>query len=194
MTTATVEQPTVLTALAGGDEATWSQVTADHRPRLSAVGRAYRLPAHDIEDALQRTWLSLLMHARDIRDAACLGSWLATTMRRECLTVLRRGESPVGDWFPYADRCTHPDDTEAALEALDELRRARELWELVDQLPERQRHLLAELFGADEPSYAEVSSRTGLPIGAIGPTRQRALRRLRELHALRSRRPVLVAA
>lgn len=193
MSTGTVEQPALLTALAAGDEATWSQVTADHRPRLSAVGRAHRLPAHDIDDALQRTWLSLLLHARDIRDAACLGSWLATTMRRECLTLLRRCESPIGDWFSD-DRCAEADEPEAAVEALDELRRARELWNLVDELPDRQRCLLSELFGADEPSYAEIASRIGLPIGAIGPTRQRALRRLRRLHELRERTPALAAA
>jgi RNA polymerase sigma factor (sigma-70 family) len=162
------------------------------------VGRAHRLPTHDIDDAMQRTWLSLLLHVGDIRDAACLGSWLTTTMRRECLTLLRRGENPVGDWLLYADRCADRcaelEDPEAALEALDERERGRELWALVGQLPERERCLLTELFGPDEPSYAEVSSRTGLPIGAIGPTRQRALRRLRALRARRPRTPVLAAA
>jgi hypothetical protein len=35
------------------------------------------------------------------------------------------------------------------------------------------------LFSTAEPNYAEVSRLVGLPIGSIGPTRQRALRSLR---------------
>jgi DNA-directed RNA polymerase specialized sigma24 family protein len=35
------------------------------------------------------------------------------------------------------------------------------------------------LFSTPEPNYAEVSKLMGLPIGSIGPTRQRALRTLR---------------
>ena len=210
MNAATVEHPTqpqcgplrptraagapadVLAGLAAGDAAAWSRVTVDYRSRLCAVGRAYRLHAHDVDDALQRTWLALLVHAADIRDVACLGSWLTTTMRRECLTLLRRREDPVGDWSTYADLGAGPDEPSAALETLDDARLARELWHLVDQLPARQRSLLQVLFGPDEPSYAEVSARTGLPVGAIGPTRQRALRRLRELYM--GRQPALAAA
>ena len=208
MTVSTVEHPTepqcgplrptraaaapadVLARLAAGDAAAWSRVTAEYRPRLCAVGRAFRLHAHDVDDALQRTWLALLTHAAEIRDVTCLGSWLTTTMRRECLTLLRRREDPVGDWATYADRCVGPDEAAALLETLDERRLAGELWHLVDQLPARQRCLLQVLFGPDEPSYAEVSARTGLPVGAIGPTRQRALHRLRELYQRRQPAPV----
>jgi DNA-directed RNA polymerase specialized sigma24 family protein len=49
----------------------------------------------------------------------------------------------------------------------------------VTQLPLKRRELVRLLFSAAEPNYAEVSRLVGLPIGSIGPTRQRALKTLR---------------
>lgn len=51
----------------------------------------------------------------------------------------------------------------------------------LSRLPRRWQRLL-ELLMADPPaSYAEISDELGLPLGTIGPTRGRALARLREL-------------
>ena len=49
----------------------------------------------------------------------------------------------------------------------------------VERLPDHHRVLVGELFGPSLPSYAEVSSKVGMPIGSIGPTRERMLERLR---------------
>jgi DNA-directed RNA polymerase specialized sigma24 family protein len=46
-------------------------------------------------------------------------------------------------------------------------------------LPERQRVVLAELLKRGDQSYLDLSRRLGLPVGSIGPTRQRAVTRLR---------------
>ena len=47
------------------------------------------------------------------------------------------------------------------------------------ELPARRRELLRALFFVAEPNYAEISREMGLPVGSIGPTRQRMLRTLR---------------
>jgi DNA-directed RNA polymerase specialized sigma24 family protein len=53
--------------------------------------------------------------------------------------------------------------------------------QLVDQLPTRSR-LLLRLLSADSPlSYKEISEALSMPIGSIGPSRQRALAQLRRL-------------
>jgi RNA polymerase sigma factor (sigma-70 family) len=172
----------LLRRLAAGDCAAWYSVVTGHQSRLGALGRGYRLTPQEVEDAVQKTWLLLLTHADQVRDPECLGGWLTTTMRHECLRLLKgRREEPVGDWSRYEAPSVSSEDPEARLEALEERRLARELWDLAEELPTRQRVLLRALFSVDEPSYAEVSARAGLPIGAIGPTRQRALRRLRDL-------------
>jgi DNA-directed RNA polymerase specialized sigma24 family protein len=48
-------------------------------------------------------------------------------------------------------------------------------------LPDRQRALLLTLLEDPPPSYEEISVRLNMPIGSIGPTRSRALARLREV-------------
>ena len=52
------------------------------------------------------------------------------------------------------------------------------------ELSDSQRQLLLLLLEDPPPSYAEVSDRLGIPIGGIGPTRARALDRLRRSAAL----------
>jgi DNA-directed RNA polymerase specialized sigma24 family protein len=46
-------------------------------------------------------------------------------------------------------------------------------------LPPRQRTLLRLLHSESAPSYEAIGSALGMPVGSIGPTRGRALERLR---------------
>ena len=57
--------------------------------------------------------------------------------------------------------------------------RRRALTAALEQLTERQRTLMSLLFADNAPSYEAMSRSLGLPIGSIGPTRGRALSRLR---------------
>jgi DNA-directed RNA polymerase specialized sigma24 family protein len=59
--------------------------------------------------------------------------------------------------------------------------RDRGLWHAFNRLRPRDQVLLDMLLVADpRPSYEEVSAALDLPIGSIGPTRARALERLRQ--------------
>ena len=51
-------------------------------------------------------------------------------------------------------------------------------------LTKRQRELLLLLLTDPPLSYGAISSKLGIPVGAIGPTRARALERLRHTPAL----------
>ena len=53
------------------------------------------------------------------------------------------------------------------------------------ELPDHQRRLLLLLSTDPPPTYQEVSERLGIPVGSIGPTRQRGLDRLGRTDALR---------
>jgi RNA polymerase sigma factor (sigma-70 family) len=174
----------LLRGLRAGNTGSWKSVMGEHGPRLRAVGRSYRLTDNEIDDALQMTWLALLTHADQIRDPDRLGAWLTTTMRRACLRMVKGGRNRlrlVDDWTPYEDDQADADNGDALLDWFHRTGLTSDIWEFVEALPARQRTLVQVLFGADEPSYAEVSARTGMPIGAIGPTRQRALHRLRQV-------------
>jgi DNA-directed RNA polymerase specialized sigma24 family protein len=57
---------------------------------------------------------------------------------------------------------------------------ARTLRKLVAELSPRRKTLLRALFTQDPRPYAEVARTAGIPLGAIGPTRARALQQLRD--------------
>ena len=57
------------------------------------------------------------------------------------------------------------------------------LWKAFGQLAARCQALLRVLTADPPPSYAEVSAALGVPVGSIGPTRQRCLNNLRQVMA-----------
>ncbi|MBG0566762.1 sigma-70 family RNA polymerase sigma factor [Actinoplanes sp. NEAU-A11] len=59
--------------------------------------------------------------------------------------------------------------------------RDRLLWQAVDDLPAHQRKLMLLLSRGPKPSYQQVAQVMAMPVGSIGPTRARALQRLRDL-------------
>jgi RNA polymerase sigma factor (sigma-70 family) len=164
-------------AAASGDGRAWSALVARFGTRVHAVARGYRLPAHDVEDVAQTTWLRLLERIDTLRDPEALGAWLETTARRECLRVIRntrREGVTSGDPFGEASDATRTEDGLVAAE-----RRAG-LAAGVERLPIHQRRLLALLVADPPPSYTEISRALDMPIGSIGPTRGRVLARLRQ--------------
>jgi hypothetical protein len=62
---------------------------------------------------------------------------------------------------------------------IDRLRRTL-LWRHVAEVPARGQLILHEIAQADRPDFAAISELTGLPLGSIGPTRGRMVRRLLE--------------
>jgi RNA polymerase sigma factor (sigma-70 family) len=142
-----------------------------------AVARAHRLRDADASDVSQATWLALLEHLDKLNDPARVGAWLATTARRECLRVLRERERRVlfGDECPETESCDpSPGDTLLLCE------RDAVLWRSFGRLRASDQALLRLLMADPRPGYEEISAALDMPIGSIGPTRQRALARLRE--------------
>ena len=167
-------------AASAGDSAAWDALVARFSGLLWATARGHRLSESDSADVVQTTWLRLLENLGRIDDPERLPGWLATTVRRECLAVLRKGkrEHAFGDDDAVA---TIPDPRSPLDAALLAAERDALLWQLVDRLPDRCRSLLRVLMADPPPAYAEVSAALGLPVGSIGPTRARCLGHLREL-------------
>jgi RNA polymerase sigma factor (sigma-70 family) len=168
--------PTVQAA-ARGDVEAWDALVHRFTPMLRGVIRRYRLDVHDVDDVVQACWLSLLVNLDAIRDPEAVGAWLVTTARRQSLRVHQRVVREVLAEAPLGDRRAAPDCVEADLIRAE---RGASLRAAVDRLPDRQRALLRTLIAEPYRSYAEVSRGLGMPIGSIGPTRERGLRRLRD--------------
>ena len=81
------------------------------------------------------------------------------------------------------------DESPDLIEALMTTERHSALVDALLELPEDRRALLLLLTEDPAPSYAEISQRTGIPVGSIGPTRARAIDQLRKSRALRHLTP-----
>jgi RNA polymerase sigma factor (sigma-70 family) len=106
--------------------------------------------------------------------------WLATVLRNECLSALsrRRRERPVA-----ADQLEglHP-PVEADLDrALLREEGASVVQQALARLPQRQRQVMELLADPENEGYRWLADRLDMPVGSIGPTRQRALARLQDI-------------
>jgi RNA polymerase sigma factor (sigma-70 family) len=146
------------------------------------VARSYRLEQSDAADVVQVAWLRLVEHLPRLRDPERVGSWLVTTVRRECLQVIagrRRRGLPIDDEV----LATFPDGSPALDAGLLAQEDAAELWRAFAEVPARCQRLLRVLMADPPPSYHDVSVALEMPVGSIGPTRARCLDHLRALLA-----------
>ena len=169
--------PVDLRRVRGGDPSVWEEILRRYGKLVSATVRSYRLQEADALDAVQTTWLRLAENADQIQSPERLGGWLTTTARRECLRILRQAKRAPRLTDMVADTIADPlMEPERRVIETDV---ARRLWSFVNELSPRQRSLLRALFTDHPCPYANVVHTTGIPLGAIGPTRRRALRQLR---------------
>jgi RNA polymerase sigma factor (sigma-70 family) len=162
-----------------GDDRAWVTLTDRYTNLLWSVARAFRLGDADAADAIQTTWLRLVERLDSLREPERLGSWLATTMRRECLAGLKRNArmqvATADDWDEL------PSDADPLDESLLRDERDAALWKAFSALRPRCRTLLRILMAEPPPSYVEVASALDMPVGSIGPTRRRCLELLRQI-------------
>lgn len=164
-------------AAAGGDHRAWNSLIDAFAPMIWSIARAHRLRDGDAADVAQATWLSLLEHLAELREPNRVGAWLATTARRECLRTLRGTARRV----LYGDNCPeHESSDPGPGDMLLLSERDAALWRSFARLRPSDQALLRILMTDPRPAYEEIAAALDIPIGSIGPTRGRALARLRE--------------
>jgi DNA-directed RNA polymerase specialized sigma24 family protein len=130
----------------------------------------YRLDAADAEDAAQNVWLKLLGHLGSLRDPAALPGWLATTsagMRPRP----SRGAGP-GNAGHAPDAGTIPNDhARTAEKDLLVAEQHAALREALGHLPPGCHQLITLLIHDSALSYAEISTKLGIQVDSIGPSR-----------------------
>jgi RNA polymerase sigma factor (sigma-70 family) len=163
-------------AAADGDQDAWNRLVQEFQSMIWAVARAHRLRDADAADVAQATWMALLEHLGRIHEPGRVGAWLATTARRECLRVLRVGERmlPFGDDAPECESSELPPGDALLVRERDDA-----LWRSFARLRTSDQALLRMLMTDPRPPYEEIGAALDMPVGSIGPTRQRALERLR---------------
>jgi len=170
-----------------GDADAWDVLLDRYGRLIYSIAMKAGLSPDDAADVLQLVSMSLLDHLADLRDADRLLPWIATTTRRHALHTLRRnrrlttgmGCMGADEGGTAGDVAPVPGDLSAGLIALHDQQLVREA---LSRLTPHCREVLELLFCNDPPaSYAEIASRLNVPIGSIGPTRARCLRRLHKV-------------
>jgi RNA polymerase sigma factor (sigma-70 family) len=178
--------PDLVRASVDGDEAAWSELVRRFAGLVAAVIRHYRLPPGDTQDVSQLVWLRMVEHLSQLREPYALPGWLITTTRHECQRCLRAARRSVAV-DPFTITQLPDPDPEDLDESLLAAERRAALRAGLDELPARHRELLM-LLAAERP-YSEISRLLDIPVGSIGPTRGRALQRLRSTAAVQAYLP-----
>jgi DNA-directed RNA polymerase specialized sigma24 family protein len=150
---------------AAGDEHAWTELVRRLDGVLRGVARRYRLAAADVD------------HVGRLQDPGAIAGWLVVTTRREAMRTLQRGVREV-----LTDDTSAIDDPDPAGPDVVAIERERHtaLHGAVERLTGRQRVLMSSMLSTPAPTYEQLSTRLAMPVGSIGPTRERALARLRE--------------
>jgi RNA polymerase sigma factor (sigma-70 family) len=159
-----------------GDPLALDALYGDIRPWLLHIALACGLSRHSAEDVVQSTMVSALANLPRLREADAGLAWLSVIARREAVRVSReeRRADLLGD--ANVEVCVDTTDPERMALA----RVAREvLLRAVATLPDRYQSLLTMLFIQEAVDYATIARELDMPIGSIGPTRQRGLRKMR---------------
>jgi RNA polymerase sigma factor (sigma-70 family) len=155
-----------------GDQDAWAQLIARYQRLIYSVARTLLLDPNDIADVFQGACLDLYQGLGELRDVQALPAWLMTVTRRRVAALLRsKANAPHVELESVKVRNTlqaieHEHAVETALERVSS--RCRDLIEML-------------YFNTQEPSYAEISEKLGIPVASIGPTRARCLEKLRKL-------------
>lgn len=160
-------------AARAGSEQAWFELTSRFTGHLRATVMRFNLNSADTDDVIQSTWLRAVEGIHQLKDPEVFGDWLRTIARRESLALIRRRQREV-------DLTAMPDASSGVEQKWSDPGGGEPTSiDALERLPATERELLRLLLLDAPLSYAEISRQTGMPIGSIGPTRARALRRLR---------------
>ena len=160
---------------ADGDQQAWNEVVTAYSGLLWNVVRRFRLGEQQSADVVQTTWIRLIEHIESIRDPRSLPGWLVVTCRHLCFEAVRSAIR----LRPLSDDCDTPSSDEPPEDAILRFEQEILVREALKRLPDRDQELLSLLVASPPVPYEEISMLLGMPVGSIGPTRMRALRRLR---------------
>jgi RNA polymerase sigma factor (sigma-70 family) len=161
-----------------GDSSAVAAIVERCGPMVRAVARRY-VSGAEVEDVVQEVWLAFVEHADQIQVPEATRGWLVRVATRAAWRARRKQDRSV----PTAqtdDLLAAPDDTEERGTRRAALRSCtRHLHVALAGLRPEDRRLVMLLSDDDRPDYRTVSRLIDRPVGSIGPTRQRALERLR---------------
>jgi RNA polymerase sigma factor (sigma-70 family) len=156
----------------------FERLIAACRPVVHRHARRHAWTPGDVDDIVQEVWIRLVEHGASIREPRALLAWLMMVTSRVAADLGRRGSRLVPTEVDHES--PSPGSTEDhALSTFERREISDGVRAALARLDAEDRRLLLLLDGDESLSYRDVSDRVQRPIGSLGPTRQRLLRRLR---------------
>ncbi len=170
---AELEHAELVARAQAGSPAAWEELVRRFAPLVTSVVRGCGVRPADVADVAQTVWLRLFEHLPRLRQPERVAGWVVITARRESWrTQQRSGRAvPVEAVDEAATGTPDPADELVAAERRGAVQRA------VGRLSARHRRMLDVLVWQETP-YADAARELGVPVGSLGPTRQRCLRTL----------------
>ena len=167
-----------------GSAGAWQQLLNRYERLVYSIPLSYGVSRDDAADIAQITFTILIQSIDSLSEDSRLGPWLVTVARRHTWRLLDRNRRERA-----SDHLEGVDVAERAVLLGKSDADSIEHWELAEWLDtglskigESCRELLLALyFQPERSSYAEVAARLSMPIGSIGPSRARCLKRLRQV-------------
>ena len=133
----------------------------------------------DVDDAVQDTWLNFVRFGDRIADPERVGAWLWTVALNSARRIQRRdsrcivADNVVALADAMADEQPDPDH------ALQRCERSSVVHKAAAEMRETDQRVLSLMMDERAYDYREISTISGRPIGSLGPTRDRIIRKLR---------------
>lgn len=162
-----------------GDQSAWSRLITEFSPLVYSIPKRSGFSQDESEDIVQTVFALLVRKLDSIEDPQALPKWLSVTTQRACWREIRSGrarraretQASVSGTDPYTE-------IETVSEAEYRSEAIRQAFRSIGARCERLLRALFEARSGRKPAYEEVAEATGMPVGSIGPTRARCLRRL----------------
>jgi RNA polymerase sigma-70 factor (ECF subfamily) len=169
------DDDTLITRVAAGDDMALRELFSRNAPWLAARLRTV-LPAADVEDVLQETFLAVWTGARRYQPEGSAGGWLWQIARRQgALFLRRRGPAALPLSVPMP--ATGPGEGDPADAALTRAQLADALAALgPEDSPERE---VWQLVYVEDRPVAEAAALMKVPVGTVKSRAHRARRLLR---------------
>jgi RNA polymerase sigma-70 factor, ECF subfamily len=162
----------LVASMAAGDDAALRELFFRHAPMLAARLHTV-LPAHDVEDVLQETFLAAWRGAARYQPQGSCGGWLWGIARRQAALLLRR-RGPAQAALPEEAALDGP----AAGDAADAVAARTDLERAVAALGATEQAAWRLMYEQDRP-VAEAAELMGVPPGTAKSRAHRARRMLR---------------
>jgi RNA polymerase sigma factor (sigma-70 family) len=163
---------------AEGDGPAWRTLVERYRRLIYTIPYRMGLRAADADEIFQITFCELADRIETLRQPERVRAWLVTAARRAALKTATRTREGSPEPLLHL-----PDPTELPSEELERLQDQQLVRTALGRLGERCRKLLTRLYyrrgtPGEGGSYEEIARELGMPLGSVGPTRIRCLKKL----------------